>query len=134
VERATEKAEIAQLVTRLSELNDPERARELREGLENLRDREPRHGHLIDIWRANASVTVGEPEEALVLLIEVLGKHPEIAGAWSDLGWNLHRKFRVDDAWRCFEAGLRLAPHHPMLASVLALKESLRGRYPQFYE
>ncbi len=118
----------------LPDINNPERARKLLDGLENLKNREPRHAHLIDIWMANASVTLGESAVARDILIGVLLDHPEIAGAWSDLGWIYHRGFKVDDAWRCFEAGLRIAPDHPMLASVLELSESLRTRYPQFYE
>ncbi len=134
VKRATDPTQLAQLVSSLPDISDPERARELRDDLENLKDRKPRHGHLIDIWRANASVTIGEPGVARDLLIGALLDRPEFAGAWSDLGWIYHRSFKVDDAWRCFEAGLRVAPAHPMLASVLELRESLRRQYPQFYE
>jgi len=132
--RATDQDALRQLVSRLPELNDSVKAREFRAALENLKYREPRHRHLIDIWRANASVTIEEPRVARDLLLAVLIDHPEIAGAWSDLGWIYHQSFKVDDAWRCFEAGLRLAPEHPMLARVVDLRESLRKRYPQFYD
>jgi hypothetical protein len=132
--RATEKDQLNQLISRLPDLNDKDRAREFRDGLLHLKEREPRYGHLLDLWRANASVTLDEPQVARDLLIDVLSEHPEMAGAWSDLGWLFHRSFKVDDAWRCFTAGLRLAPNHPMLESVVKLRKSLRKDYPEFYD
>jgi len=134
VERAADTGELRRLIARLPELNDPEKAGAFREALGHLRQREPRYGHLIDIWRANASVTLGEPHVAKDLLLGVLEDHPEMAGAWSDLGWIYHRSIKVDDAWRCFTAGLKIAPKHPMLAPVVKLKESFRKSYPQFYD
>ncbi len=131
---APDKTPLTQLVTRLAGLNDPDRASALREGLGNLRQRDLENAFVCDIWRANASVTLAEPEAAIGYLLDVLTGHPEMTGAWSDLGWIYHRAFQVEKAWLCFETALRLAPQHPMLVQVKELEGELREGYPEFFE
>ena len=98
-----------------------------------FKEKAPKDRFLLDIFRANNLDGAEKGEEARAVMRGVLEKHPEIAGAWVDLGGMYHRGFQAVQAWRCWEAGLRVAPDHPMLEGVKGLRGHLREEYPEFF-
>jgi len=87
------------------------------------------HGHVLDIFLANVLDAAGKGEEAERLFLAVLGINPWLSGVYKDLGDIYHERFDMDRAWRCWDAGRRLAPGHPLYQGLEEHEADLRARF-----
>lgn len=83
----------------------------------------------LDILEANALVELQKPDEAQALFLKVLRDRSWLAGPWKDLGDLYARRYRMAEAWRCWEFGLALSPEHPLLRPFDGVRRDLRARY-----
>jgi hypothetical protein len=110
-----------------------EEAEALMKWLESQARREYRGGYVLDILRANTMSGLGDVKGAVETIHGVLKAHPEVAGAWHDLGQVYRRDYDHWRGWRCFEAGLRLAPEHGLFQDVADLRKGLRTAFPEYF-
>jgi tetratricopeptide (TPR) repeat protein len=111
----------ANLACVLNALDEPQEAeRHARAALARKPDHAPAHNHLASALRAQ-----GRHEEARASLEQALRFRPDYAEAWFNLGILHQDKNELDDALRCYDRAIALAPHdaiaHLNRANVLLL-------------
>jgi hypothetical protein len=94
-----------------------------------------RNSHMLDIFSAGLLLRTGDAGAARArdLLLGVVGEHPELAGAWHDLGLIYRERFEGHLAWKCWEVALRLAPDHGILEDVRRIRAGLLKDHPEFF-
>ena len=122
-------ARVATLLDGLDE-NDPKEAQRL---LDSIDATHLRHGHVLDVFRANARAGAGDAGGAIDLFRKAIAANPYLAGAYKDLGGIFHGQYETPAAWDCWDAGRRIAPDHPMLADIDKLEQHLVRTYPAFF-
>lgn len=89
--------------------------------------------HMLKLFEANDHQMLGQLDLARPLFVSVLTTHPWLAGAYKDLG-DLHfRQFDMGRAWRCWDAGRRLAPALGIFSSVDRFEETLLKQHPEYF-
>nr|MDJ0976662.1 tetratricopeptide repeat protein [Planctomycetota bacterium] len=123
-------------VQELTQSMQPESAAEARRSLkllERLRERAGSAAFVLDIYAADLHNALREYDEAEALFLSVLAENPRIAGVWHDLGDNYYRRYRMQEAWQCWDAGRRACQEHPMFEENDERERELRDEYPDFF-
>lgn len=121
----------------LSSINGSKRGRkEAQEALKRLDgiDRKTiRKGYVLDVFRANLKLALGEAQEARKLFLAALEANPHLVGVYKDLGDLYYRSYEMDRAWRCWNTARRLDPEHPLLRPIAQLERQLEKTFPQYF-
>jgi len=133
LESAVARNDVQAFLDRIRGADAKESAAAVRDALAGVQAECPRYGWLIPIWRAKACAALEEFDAARDLLLGLLAEHPEVGGAWHDLGWVYERTVDFPNAWRCWDAAFRVAPYHPLGKAVAERRESLRKDCAAFF-
>lgn len=89
--------------------------------------------HVLKIFEANNRAQLGEPDAALRLFTEVLQANPALAGAYKDLGDVFFMRYDAARAWRCWDAGRRMAPAFGNFQKVTEFERRLALDFPEYF-
>lgn len=89
--------------------------------------------HVLKIFEANNRAQLGEPDAAMRLFAEVLQANPALAGAYKDLGDVFFMRYDAARAWRCWDAGRRIAPDFPNFRKVTEFERRLAADFPEYF-
>jgi hypothetical protein len=89
--------------------------------------------YVCQIFRAGILLDSDTPKAGLELYLQALEKQPLVTGAWKDVGDIFYRAYLAEEAWKCWDAALRLQRNHAMLSDVKELEAMLRQDYPEFF-
>lgn len=90
-------------------------------------------GHMLTLFEANDRQALGQLDVARPMFVSVLNSNPWLAGAYKDLGDLQFREFDMARAWRCWDAGRRMAPGLSIFSSVNQLEKSLLQQHPEYF-
>ncbi len=63
----------------------------------------------------------------------MLNSNPDITGVYKDRGGVFYAKYRMDDAWTCWDVARKICPSHPILKDVLEHEKRLEKTHPDFF-
>lgn len=110
--------------------DDPKKAAQMLQGLEKkARDL----SYILQVFRAGLLTDLESERAGLDLYLQALEKQPLLLGAWKDVGDIFYRNYLAEEAWKCWDAALRLGRNHEMLSSVKELEAELRHDYPGYF-
>ena len=101
--------------------------------LQQLQKADLEKRYMLVLFEANDHVGLGQVDVARPLFISVLTGHPWLAGAYKDLGDVQFRQFDMARAWRCWDAGRRMAPALGLFATVNQHETSLLQQHPEYF-
>lgn len=103
------------------------------ESFVQLRAATTTNAHVLAIWEANDRRQLGDLQSGQKLFIEVLAKHPAIAGVYKDLGDTLLGSYDTLRAWRAFDAGRRIGPAFANFRAVDQLEQQIATKHPEYF-
>ena len=112
---------------------DKEQAQEALKRLDTIHRKPLRKVYVLDVFRANLKLALGETQEAAKLFLAALEVNPHLIGAYKDLGELYYRSYQMDQAWRCWNTAYRLDPDHPMLKPIAQMERQLEETFPQYF-
>lgn len=89
--------------------------------------------YMLTLFEANDHAGLGQADVARPMFISVLNGHPWLAGAYRDLGDVQFRQFDMARAWRCWDAGRRMAPELGLFATVNQHETNLVQQHPEYF-
>jgi len=98
-----------------------------------LRAQAPRKAYVLKIFEANHRMRMKQLKEAEHLFAEVLQANPVLAGAYKDLGDALLMQYDSPRAWRCWDAGRRLAPGLANFEAVNKFEAGMAAQHPEYF-
>ncbi|TFW15542.1 hypothetical protein [Duganella callida] len=101
--------------------------------LQALREQAPRKAYVLKVFEANNRARMGQVKEAQQLFVEALEANPALAGAYKDLGDVLLMQYDSPRAWRCWDAGRRLAPSLSNFEPVNKFERDLAAQHPRYF-
>ena len=101
--------------------------------LQALRPKTMRRQYMLKLFEANDRAILGENKAAIELLTGVVHASPGLAGAYKDLGDKLFGAFDMAGAWRCWDAGRRIAPGLKLFDQVNRFEAELLKRHPEYF-
>ena len=101
--------------------------------LQTLRLKTVRRQYMLKLFEANDRAVLGENKAAIELLTSVVHASPGLAGAYKDLGDKLFGAFDMAGAWRCWDAGRRIAPGLKLFDQVNRFEDELLKRHPEYF-
>lgn len=101
--------------------------------LDNLVGLNLKYGYVMTIFAANYIEPINE-QEAIHYFYKALSNNPQITGAWLDLGNIYTRRYRYNEAWKCYGIMLNLNAMHPMAVEIKEKKRWLKEHYPQYFK
>ncbi|MFP2956364.1 hypothetical protein ACLEPN_00665 [Myxococcus sp. 1LA] len=113
--------------------SDKAAASAMASSLVELRAAAGRHAHVLKSFEAGARRTLGEPQEARALLLQVIEANPFFTGAYKDLGDLCVAAWDMGAAWQCWDAARFIAPAHHLLKDVGALEAMLAAEHPEYF-
>lgn len=110
-----------------------ERDRQLKlERLDELMNLSIPYGYIMHITAAGYS-KADDPKKSAEHFYEALSQSPLMTGAYMEAGDLYARMNNFEDAWRCYEIAIRLNPDHPAAKNIVAKKEGLKKKQPQYF-
>jgi tetratricopeptide (TPR) repeat protein len=101
--------------------------------LQQLQTQSTERRHLLALNEANDHQGLGELAIARPMFVRVLSVNPWLAGAYKDLGDLQFRQFDMARAWRCWDAGRRIAPNLSIFSGINQLENTLLQQHPEFF-
>ncbi len=101
--------------------------------MHSLRNQAKSGLEVLKFYEARHLFAAGQDSQAKKLLIDTLRETPFLIGGWADLGDIYYELQDLPTAWRCWDAGRRLAKDHPSFAPVAELEKKLRADHPEFF-
>lgn len=95
--------------------------------------------YLLDLFRANLSsyIQTENPKEPVQdpqkLFLKVLTVNPFLTGAYKDLGIYFFNRYKMVEAWECWDTARSFYPRQPMLSTVTEIEERLQIEVPEFF-
>ena len=124
---------VIQNITRLLAANTKEGLAEAAKALADLRTQAPGKAYVLGIFEANDRLQLGEAPAARKLMREALLANPYMAGVYKDLGDAFLLQSDSARAWRCWDAGRRLAPQFVNFKAVDQFEQSLVAQHPEYF-
>jgi len=131
--RAATDVRIRELTAVLGSPRDAASAREAMAILTRLRENLAHPNPVLDVFVAELSFTLGDPDRAKATLGRAIAANPRLVGAYKTLGDLYVARFDTARAWRCWDLARAICPSHPTLRPVFALEETLLSRYPEYF-
>lgn len=98
-----------------------------------------KRAYLLDLFRANlySYIETENPKEPVQdpskLFLKVLAENPFLTGAYKDLGIYYFNRYKMVEAWECWDTARSFYPRHPMLSIVTEIEERLQNEVPEFF-
>jgi hypothetical protein len=123
-----------QLVTTSLRANTRDDLREAADTLLQLRSKTSNKAYVLMLFEANDRARIGDTKSARQLFLDALQENPFLAGAYKDLGDLLLMGYDMPRAWRCWDAGRRIAPQFSNFAAVNRFEKTLVAEQPQYFQ
>jgi hypothetical protein len=122
-----------QLLTGAMRANTKEAMPDAVATLVSLRSQAPTKTYVLKIFEANDRGRMGDIAASKKLFTEVLQANLLLAGVYKDLGDVFLMQYDTPRAWRCWDAGRRLAPQFGNFSVVNQFENSLLAQHPEYF-
>lgn len=122
-----------QTITKLLAANTKEGMTDAAKAFAAMRAQAPRKAYVLGIFEANDRLRLGETPAARKLMRDALQANPYLAGVYKDLGDAFLAQSDSARAWRCWDAGRRLAPQFANFKAVDQFEKTLAAQHPEYF-
>jgi hypothetical protein len=124
---------VIQNISKLLVANTKEGLTEAAKAFAELRPKATHKAYVLAIFEANDRLRIGEAPAARKLMREALLANPYLAGAYKDLGDAFVQQLDTARAWRCWDAGRRLAPQFANFKAIDQFEKTLVAQHPEYF-